>query len=250
MLGCTSLGPMPATTGQSFVPAPRPGAELQAGLAPGYYLSEATRQGPRGTAIGQVAGMIEPGDAIGLPGLALGGRVVDGGDGAAYGEPMLRYRAALDPRISLGAVAFGTYAKGEATGAAYSMTRGGVELGYDLRITPESVWAELHAFSSFTLTGLDATGRYCTDADGYGIDCADGTAGTVSGSASGVFPSLTGGAALDFGRHLGGIFHGGRVALMAGGGAMPRVVDGKQKDERAGYFTGGLLLTLMGGAGE
>ena len=33
---CTTLGPMPATTGVAAVPSGRPGFELQGGFAPGY----------------------------------------------------------------------------------------------------------------------------------------------------------------------------------------------------------------------
>ena len=39
---------MPATTGISAIPAGRPGAELQAGFAPGFYLSQAAADRARG----------------------------------------------------------------------------------------------------------------------------------------------------------------------------------------------------------
>ena len=37
--GCTTLGPMPATTGVAAIPSGRPGVEAQIGVVPSYHLS-------------------------------------------------------------------------------------------------------------------------------------------------------------------------------------------------------------------
>ena len=73
---CTALGPMPAATGVAPLPVSRPGAELQLGGVPGYYLSSSVAQKVRGTSIPQVALLFEPDELIGVPGLVVGGRYV------------------------------------------------------------------------------------------------------------------------------------------------------------------------------
>jgi hypothetical protein len=243
---------MPATTAQSAVPIARPGVELQAAAVPGYFLSSAVQEQAEGAAIGQLAVMLEPGDWIRAPGLAVGGRYVgnDGSDG--YLEPMLRYRMALDEdeRFSAAAIGFGTHASAEHEGASYSATRGGLELGVNARVTPRSRWAELHATLSAAATALAADGKYCLDSEQrFGVDCPASSLASISAEASGVYPSATAMLSLDFARHLGGPLHGGTLGLLGSVGSMPRVESGTQS-EPAVYTAAGLSLTLGLGASE
>ncbi|HEU4533552.1 MAG TPA: hypothetical protein VFS00_05515, partial [Polyangiaceae bacterium] len=171
--GCTTLGPMPATTGVSPSPAGRPGAELQAGFVPSYYLSSSVQRDGGGAAAKQLSVLLEPDKLLHAPGLFVGGRVI-GGDNNPYVEPMLGYRRALDDDgvIAASATAYGTHAKGSDGGASYEATRGGVELGVDVRLTPRSEWFELHGLAGGSFTGLSAKGNHCLDTDGrYAVDC-------------------------------------------------------------------------------
>src|SRR5262245_51163235 len=65
LCGCTTLGPTPAMTGVPVPPIDRTGVELQIAAVPGYYLSSTVMQDPKGSAIGQVLGVLEPDDMIG-----------------------------------------------------------------------------------------------------------------------------------------------------------------------------------------
>lgn len=250
--GCTTLGPMPATTAQSAVPIERPGVELQAAAVPGYFLSSTVQEEAAGAAIGQLALMLEPGEWIRVPGLALGGRYVgnEGSDG--YLEPMLRYRLALDEddRFSAAAIGFGTHARGENEGASYSATRGGLELGLNARLTPPNHWAELHASLSAAATGLAVDGEYCLGSEQtFGVDCSTSTQAPIHAEAGGVYPSATAMLALDFGRHLRGPLHGGRLGILGSVGSMPRVESGTQSAPSA-YAAAGLALSVGLGAAE
>jgi hypothetical protein len=244
---------MPMTTAQTPLPSPRPGVEIAAAVVPGYYLSdsvqrEATSEGPNG----QVSGMFEPGELIELPGLSLGGRWVSGDDAGGYGEPMLRYRRYVDDeeRFALSGVAFGTHASGSFEAQSYSATRVGLEATGDMLLTPSSEWAELHASVSAAATGLDAEGTYCLDAERrFGTDCGNSPGSPIHATAGGVYPSGTAVLALDFGRHLAGVFHGGRLALMGSVGTQPVVEGGEQRSARW-LRSAGLSLTLGLGAAE
>lgn len=247
--GCTTLGPMPATTGVITPAAGRPDVEANAGIVPGYYLSQATQDSAKGGAALQGGGMIEPGKLIHVPGLGVGGRYVAGSDGDGYVEPMLRYRGHLDDdkRFTGVAVAYGTHAHGAEQKADYSATRGGLELGADARVSPTSKWVEAHVFASASVTGLDASGHYCLDDSGvYGADCTD-TRTPVAAQAKGVYPAGTAGLAVDFGRHLDSVFHGGRLAIMGSAGTQPRLESGTQQSARF-YTSAGLMLTIGAGA--
>lgn len=250
--GCTVLGPMPATSGLNPVPNPRPGIEIGVAAVPGYYLSD-TVQEPDETYAGpgaQVTGMIEPGELIDLPGLSIGARWVGGGDGAGYAEPMLRYRRYLDAqqRFALAGVAFGTYAKESSMEQEYSALRLGGEAMADVRLTAKSQWLEVHLGVSAAATALDAEGRYCLDSDRrWATDCDISAGPPVNTSVGGVYPSGTGALALHSGRHLLGVFHGLRLALMASVGSQPEVEYAEQESARA-YVSAGLSLTLGLGA--
>jgi hypothetical protein len=251
-IGCTALGPMPATTAVAPVTAGRPSFELQAAAVPGYYLSSAVAAEPKGAGISQAALLVEPDSIIHVPGLVVGGRYVGDSNKGGYPEPMLGYRTFLDgdKRIAVNAVGYGTHGSGSAKGASYAVTRGGAEARVDLRATPESKWVELHVVAGASLTGLKAEGTYCIDAQRtYGVDCPEKMPVFQNASAGGVYPAATGGISLDVGRHFNGEFHGGRVELLVGGGTMPRVTNGAQTDAQS-YASAGLALSVGFGEGR
>ena len=250
--GCTVLGPMPAVTGVHPVPAERPDGELQAGVVPGYYLSNTTQEAPEGAAIPQGSLMIEPGEAIGLPGFAIGARYVIGQSSDGYLEPMLRYRQFVDDdkRFAASFVAYGAYASGDERGASFTAVRAGLEATADVRITEESRWLELHAIVTLGALGLFADGHYCIDRNGrYGIDCPEPGSPPgpeVDPTLRSVFPTGAAGIALDVARHLESVFHGGRITLMGGGGTLPHMVGGVRDGTRF-YASGGATATLAFG---
>jgi hypothetical protein len=249
---CTSLGPMPAVTGQSVLPTQRPGVEAQVAAVPGYFLSAAVQDDEKGSPVQQASLMGEPGELIGLPGLSGGGRVIGGADAGTYVEPMVRYRTALDDKgvFAGGVIVYGSHQRGASQGASVEATRGGAEVGFDARATPESKWVEVHVAGSVGLMGLDAKGEYCLDSAGrWGVDCADPPVNLTKATADGFFPSAGGAIGLDFGRHLDGILHGGRLAVHGAVGKMPRVERAEQRDSKT-FTSAGLSLTLGMGAVE
>ncbi|HEY3665430.1 MAG TPA: hypothetical protein VGL19_05495 [Polyangiaceae bacterium] len=248
--GCTTLGPMSATTLVSMAPAGRPDVTLQGGFVPGYYLSSAVSQDAKGASLSQVGVVIEPDRLIHVRGLFFGARYAGDHSAGASVEPLLGYRAALgeDNGLGLGFVAYGTHAAATQNKASFSATRGGLEAGSDLRLFPASRILEFHLNASAALTSLLATGAYCLDAAGsYGVDCPDGTPTLSNARVSGLYPSLNAGMALDFAEHLTSVFHGVRLALGAGGGTMPRVIAGEQRSPRL-YAAGGAALSVALGA--
>ncbi len=246
--GCTTLGPMPTVTGVAYAPEPRPNVELQAGVQPGYFLSSAVTENTKGAAIQQASGMFDPEDLIGVSGLGVGARLIGGGDESPYVEPMVRYRAYVDrdDSIALGGVLYGTKASGSSKLASYSATRFGGEYGMDFRLTPKSQWAEVHLINGLGLLRLDASGSYCEVREGYVVDC-DTESGVGPNAETDVhrfFPTVFSGVNIDVARHIGGVFHGGRVGFSFAAGQMPRVRNQTQHDA-VGYVSGGLALTLM-----
>jgi hypothetical protein len=251
--GCTQLGPMPATTAMSAVPAERPHVEAQVAAVPGYYLSSAVTKEPEGAAVRQLSASIEPDAWIAVPGLFAGGRLVGSSEGDVYGEPFVGYRRAFGAtrRLSAGAIGFGTRSSARAREASYEATRVGAELGVDFRFTPRSRWLELHLLGGGSLTLLDASGRYCTDETGrYGIDCDGEMPARVRASASGAYPALNLGLAFDFAQHLDSYFHGGRLALLFSGGSMPRVLHAEQTDPTSYGALGASLSLGLGAKGS
>ncbi|HEY1535987.1 MAG TPA: hypothetical protein VGF76_18335, partial [Polyangiaceae bacterium] len=219
--GCTTLGPMPSTTGVAMAPTGRPDVTVQGGFVPGYYLSSAVSEDAQGASLTQLGAVLEPDRLLGLPGVFVGARYAGDHSAGASLEPVLGYRAALgaDRSLGLGVVAYGTHASATQSRASFSATRGGLEAGGDLRLFPPSKILELHLNASAALTGLSASGSYCVDAAGtYGMDCADGTTALSDAKVSGLYPSLNAGLALDFAQHRESVFHGVRLALGAGGG--------------------------------
>lgn len=246
--GCTTLGPMPTTTGIAAVPSGRTGVEAQAGVVPGFFLSSAAQEPThKGDPIGQVVGLVEPAQWLGTRGLVLGARRWgDHGDGAV--EPFLGYRHRLDDNFAIAVFGYGTQMHGTQTGASYRATRIGGELAIDARMIALTRWLALHGQAAVSTMYLDAHGTYCAGNDGLGVDCnQDGTSRMVDGSIRSVFTAATASLALDFGRLPDGVFHSLRVALLGSAGVMPQVRDGKETDG-ARYTSIGLTLTLGFGA--
>lgn len=250
---CTTLGPMPATTGIAMAPAGRPELEVRGGYVPGYFLSSAVREEASGAPLSEVSAIVEPDRLLHLPGLFVGARYAGSpGQGAAL-EPTLGYRTALgaERQLGLGVVGYGTHASGSDKRASFEATRAGLEAGGDYRLTPRYEYVELHANASAALTGVTASGRYCSDASGkYATDCPDeaNAVTDTSASAGGLYPSVSAGLSLDFARHLDSAFHGMRLGLGVSGGTMPRVIAGQQASARPYVAAGGTLSVAFGAA--
>jgi hypothetical protein len=240
---CTTLGPMPATTGISAIPNGRPGLEAQAGIMPAYYLSSAASDQATGEEIGtqQLAAVIEPDRLLGTKGLILGARAW--GDDSAF-EPMLGMRRKLDDTFAIAGVVYGTQVSGESTGATYSATRFGGEVTVDALVLPVASWLAVHAQATVSATHLRAHGRYCVDPTGDATDCElDGKDHFVTAELEGIYPAATASVSLDLARRPTGELHGVRVALIAATGGMPRVRDGVQERGDT-YRSIGMSLTL------
>jgi hypothetical protein len=240
---CTTLGPMPATTGVAAVPSGRPGFELQGGFAPGYYLSAATGDpSHKGQVSGQLLALVEPDHWLGTHGLIAGART-GGNDGDHAAEPFLGYRERLSDAFSLGLVGHATQIHGARRGASYQATRAGGELALDARLVAPAPWLELHVQAAASAAYLDAHGTYCADSSGLGVDCnQDGSDRMIDGTVHGVFAAATGSLALDIGRDA-GAFHGARVALIGSTGTMPQVRNGVETTATR-FGSVGLTLTL------
>lgn len=239
---------MPTTTGVSAVPSSRPAGEISGAIAPIFRLSDATRgEEQNGQANPQLAALFDPGHK--LPGLIVGGRVW-GKDGDTGVEPMVGYRHALDERVSLAGVAYGTHMRGDSNGAHYEATRVGGEAIADLRLAEASKAASVHAQGALQATYLKASGRYCVDSStGNGRDCEqDGSITPTPATLSGVFPAATVSLAIDL-HFAHSVFHHARLAGLLSAGWMPRLVSGEQRSGDA-YLTGGLSLMIAFGAAD
>lgn len=244
LTGCTTLGPMPATTGVSAVPIGRPGAELQVGPVPGFYLSSSAHAEGQGASIMQASAMIEPDRWLKLPGLVLGARLY-GKDGDTPGEPYLGYRRLVREGIALAGGVFGTSKRSEERLASYHATRIGGELALDAQLW-ESEWFGLHLQAAATATRIEADGQYCVDAMGVAVDCdVDNPASNtmIDGKQTGVYPAATGTIALDFAKGRDGVFDGARLGFMLAMGSMPTLVDGEKTGSEL-FTAAGLTLTL------
>jgi hypothetical protein len=248
--GCTTLGPMPTTTGISAVPSERPGVEAQAGIVPGYFLSAATREpSHKGEPTGQLLGLVEPDHWLGTRGLILGARHWGNkNDGAV--EPFLGLRRRLDDDLAFALVGHGTTMHGAEHGASYRATRVGGELALDARVFAPTSWLAIHGQAAVSAIYLDARGTYCADAGGLGVDCnADGRDHVIDGTIHGVFAGATATLALDFGRRPAGTFHSVRIAVLGAAGVMPQVRDGIET-EGVHYTSFGLTLALGFGSAQ
>jgi len=242
LTACTTLGPMPATTGVSALPAERPSGEVQAAVMPAFFLSEATQDDePETPATRQLSALFEPDRVLGTKGLILGARAWgEGGDSPV--EPMIGLRRRLDARFAIAGIAFGTRARGEDRGASYRATRLGGELVLDGLLLPFG-WLDLHVQATVAATYLDASGRYCATTGGLGTDCDEGSR-RVDAELEGVYTSATAGASIDIARRPHGVLHGVRIAFLGAVGAMPRLRDGIQQASKDTYVSFGLSLTL------
>ena len=239
---CTTLGPMPATTGISALPAERPSGEVQVAVMPVFFLSDTTQaEDPGSQASPQLSALFEPDHLLGTRGLILGARTWgEGGDSPV--EPMIGLRRKLDDRIAIAGIAYGTRVRGASSGASYRANRLGGEVAVDALLLPMG-WLDLRLQATLAGTFIDASGRYCVLANGEGTDCDDGSR-EVNGEVSGLFPSATAGAALDIARRSSGVVHGVRIAFLAAIGATPRLRDGVQQPMKDTYRSFGLSLTL------
>ena len=104
---CTTLGPNPATTGVSAVPAGRPSVDGQIGTVPAFYASQSAQNDAKGAAVPQLGAIVEPDRWLKLPGLVVGGRIY-GNSGDTLGEPYIGYRMHTDDRLSVGIGAYGS----------------------------------------------------------------------------------------------------------------------------------------------
>lgn len=247
-LGCATAGPMPGLTGASYTPEKRPGVELGYAAVPGYHLSDSVKEAGQTEPDlrSQASFFFDPGKLLGkAAGFGVGLRWVN--DDALFIEPMLRYRAYVDAdeRIAIGAVAYGTHVKEDHDGIALSMSRFGLELGIDARVTPKNRWAELRFSGGLSLTGLLAEGTYCMNAEtGYGRDCDRDTmeAGDTTTDVAGAYPAGFLSVTVELFGDV-AFFHGLQLSAYLAGGSMPRVEFGEQKDART-WIGWGLSATV------
>jgi len=242
-LGCTTLGPMPATTGISAVPAARPGGEIQGAIIPAFYLSDSASSPDNNHNAPQLAALFEPDKLFHAPGLVLGARTW-GNSHDSLAEPFIGYRQRFDPKLAGAFVAYGTKSNAGQNGASYRASRLGGELMVDATMFDITSWLAVHGQVAAQLTAISAQGTYCVDDVGVGKDCSDTEPNrTVNGDLVGLYPAATGTLAVDFARRATGVFHGARLALLVAAGRMPKLVEGRQKlgDE---YASLGLTLTL------
>lgn len=244
---CTTLGPMPTTTGVSAVPNGRPGVEIQAGAIPSTYLSDATWDSTRsGEPTRQLAAVLEPARWLGVKGLILGARTW-GDEGDSPVEPMIGLRRKIADAFAVAGIVYGTHASGAQSGASYEAARVGGELALDVNLLPFSRGLELHAQGSLAATYLDATGVYCVGNDGEGTDCYD-TSPRVDTAIEGIYAAANGGFSLDIARRPHGVIHNVRLAVLFSIGARPRVRNGIQEESNDTFTSAGLSLQL--GFGE
>ncbi|HEY5952197.1 MAG TPA: hypothetical protein VIV40_42155 [Kofleriaceae bacterium] len=244
LTGCTTLGPMPATTGVSAVPINRPGGEVQVGPVPGFFLSSSAHAKGEGAPIMQLAALIEPDRWFKLPGLVVGARLF-GQSGDTPGEPYIGYRHTVRKDLSIGGGLYGTSKSSTSKLASYKATRIGGEAALDAQMW-ESEWFGFHLQAAVTATRIKASGEYCVDAMGIAKDCnvEDPTMNMlINGEQTGVYPAATGTLALDVAKGRDGVFDGARLALMFATGSMPLMKDG-EKTGNDTYAAAGLTLTL------
>ncbi|HEY1813676.1 MAG TPA: hypothetical protein VGG74_15100 [Kofleriaceae bacterium] len=245
---CTTLGPMPATTGISAVPSDRPGFEAQTAAVPGFYLSTAAEGSNAGNATGQLSILLEPDRWLGIPGLIVGAREF-GQSGDTLAEPFIGFRHRVGDGVSLAAIGYGTATTAATSGASYSATRLGTELAADVQLLELAGWVSLHWQVSASFTDIEASGSYCISDSGAAVDCQnEGMDTRTNGNISGIFPAGTAQLSLDLGHRPSGVFHDARVAVLASAGQMPQLSFGQQEAPRATYTSWGLSVTLGLGA--
>jgi hypothetical protein len=241
---CTTLGPMPATTGISAVPLGRPGAQAQLGSMPGFYASQAAKNEAKGAPIQHLSALFDPDRWLPVKAIVIGARVF-GQDGDTPGEPYVGYRSKVNDRVAVGAVAFGSSKRSESRLASYHGVRAGAEGAVDAELWAPSHWFSVHAQAAASITRILASGTYCVDVEGIAKDCDEMDPSTnvmASGKTTGVYPAATGTLALELGSRS-GLFDSARLALLGGMGRMP-LVEGGTENGTGTYYTLGASLTL------
>jgi len=246
LTSCTTLGPIPSTTGVSALPAQRPHVEGAVSAVPGFLLSEAAHDKEPGNPIEQgLTLLLEPDRWLDVPGLVVAVRRVGGLDDGGV-EPMVGYRRRIE-RFGLAAIAYGAQMSGESKGAWYDATRLGGELAASAVF--EDRYVALRAQLAASATYLAAEGVYCVDPSGTGSDCdSNGSVRRVDAELAGVFPAGTASLELELGPRA-GKFHGLRVGGMVSLGYMPRLVAGEQRSGTS-YVSAGMSLAIGFGAAE
>jgi hypothetical protein len=247
---CTSLGPMPATTGMSAVPLGRPGAQAQLGTMPGFYASQSAQNEAKGAPIQHLSALIDPDHWLPVKGVVIGARIF-GQSGDTPGEPYVGYRRKVSEAVSVGGVAFGSSKRSENNLATYHGVRAGAEGAIDAALWEPKSWMSVHAQAAGSITRILASGTYCVDDQGIAKDCdmmnPDANT-TVNGKTVGVYPAATGTLAVELGgKH--GLFDSARFAVLGGVGRMPLVQSGDESATGT-YFTLGASLTLGVGFAE
>jgi hypothetical protein len=247
---CTSLGPMPATTGLSAVPIGRPGAQAQLGTMPGFYASQAAQNEAKGAPIQHLSALFDPDHWLPVKGVVIGARIFGQG-GDTPGEPYVGYRRKMSETVSVGGVAFGSSKRSESNLATYHGVRAGAEGAIDAELWAPRTWLSVHAQAAGSITRILASGSYCVDDQGVAKDCNMENPDmntTVNGRTVGVYPAATGTLALELGAKS-GLFDSARLALLGGAGRMPLVLAGDESATGT-YFTIGASLTLGVGFAE
>ena len=243
---CTTLGPMPATTGISAVPAGRPEIEAQAAVMPAYFLSQSAQDQPGAAPIPQASVLVEPDKWLGIPGLIAGARVYGGDpDNAVELYVGLRRTVDADEDVSIAAIAYGTSQHSGQTHASYRADRFGGELALDLRWWKPFPW--LSARTSRARSRRRRSTRRGRTASGPTArrSTARTTGPITSSRARSTACSRRRPAriALDIGRSKTHLFNGARIALMMATGRMPLLVDGTQSGTGV-YYEAGMSITL------
>ena len=245
---CTTLGPIPATTGVAAVPSGAPGLEGQVAFVPGFYLSRSAQNQGKGAIMPQLSAVFDPDRWLGLPGLIIGGRIY-GADKDTPGEPLIGYRHAFDEGLSASIVGFFTSKDATRSLASYHATHGGAEAAVDAQLLG-SGWVQLHWQLAASATHISASGTYCVNQSGVAIDCSTDPAAQntmVDRKLSSTVGAATSTVALDFFRSRGSIFHGARLGWMLAAGSMPQIQPGGST-ATALYWSTGLSVTFGLGA--
>ncbi len=245
---CTTLGPMPATTGVSAMPIGRPGVDAQVGGVPGFYASQSARNDAKGTPIQAGSALLDLDRWLPMKGVLVGGRIF--GDKIYTGEPFIGYRRTLVSSVGLAVIGFGSTKRAESNLATFHGVRLGTEAAVDAELWKPSPWIALHAQGAASLTRILASGRYCLDANGIAKDCNVSMPETntfASARTVDVYPAATATLALEIGTHE-GFFDRVRVAMLGSVGRMPLVANGEQTGTGT-YVAIGLSISAALGLG-
>lgn len=248
LTACTSLGPMPATTGVSAIPLGRPGVEGAIGVVPGFMASQAAQDKAGSVAINNASFLLDVDRWLPAKGLLIGGRIF-GKDGDTPFEPTIGYRRRLIDAVAIGVVGFGSTKRRDTQAATYHGVRLGGEAMADVKLYSPNEYVQLHAQGAVSVTHILASGVYCIDpATGAGEDCKqDTTQNTViSGKFVGVYPAATATLSVDVGGKREGVFNSIRLSLLGSAGQMPLVMFGAEHDTGMYYQLGASISVGVG----